>query len=58
MGGFKTIERLGGGGFDDVYRAEDSWRKMEVALKIPRDQTIPFEKFLKEPRLFSRERFT
>jgi serine/threonine protein kinase len=43
---YRLLERIGGGSYADVYKAEDAWSHILVAVKILRDGagTPPDEK--------------
>ncbi|ODS32047.1 MAG: serine/threonine protein kinase [Candidatus Scalindua rubra] len=49
-------ERLGGGGFGDVYHARDKKLERDIALKVPKDQEMNLEEFLQEARFLSKFR--
>src|SRR5688572_241917 len=44
LGGFRLIERLGGGGMGVVFRAEEESLGREVALKLIRPEHLYFPK--------------
>lgn len=57
--GYKLLGKIGSGGFSDVFKAEDSTRRI-VALKFPKIgvsttvSTDSFKKFLKEAEVWSK----
>src|SRR5437667_63827 len=50
---YKIIQEIGSGAFGSVWLAEDTWLNKRVALKIPHNQTIDFNKLLAEPKLLA-----
>lgn len=53
LGRFRNLQVLGQGGFGFVLRAEDTWLRRTVALKVPREQIRPWELFLHEARILA-----
>jgi eukaryotic-like serine/threonine-protein kinase len=60
VGRFEIRSRLGAGAFGTVYRAHDPQLEREVALKVPRSETLQsagaVERFLREARAAARLR--
>jgi len=54
IGKYKIVRKLGSGGFGTVYLAEDTFLKMERALKIPHRIGTNMEKLLQESALQSK----
>jgi len=50
---YKAIQEIGTGSFGGVWLAEDTWLNKRVALKIPHNQSIDFNKLLAEPKLLA-----
>jgi serine/threonine protein kinase len=53
LGRFHSLQVIGRGGFGFVLRAEDSWLKRMVALKVPMEQTCSLDLLLHEARILA-----
>ncbi len=50
---YKAVQEIGSGSFGSVWLAEDTWLNKRVALKIPHNQGLDFNKLLAEPKLLA-----
>ncbi len=50
---YKLVEPIGNGSFGSVWLAEDSWLSKQVALKIPHNQGLDFNKLIAEPKMLA-----
>ncbi|MEX2173594.1 MAG: protein kinase [Pirellulaceae bacterium] len=53
LGRFVNLRLLGSGGFGIVLRADDTWLRRPVALKVPRDQNSSHDDLLHEARVLA-----